>query len=199
MAHQASCQQTVAHQVRRKACVCPQARTQTGPGLSCPQRCRLARGWMRRVRQCAQHSSREQQAVAALEQGARLQACLDSIIHSQRPGGLCTAPTAGPPASSSGCTARACWLGTYSKSRQAAVVGCCATSMLSFTANGTPHSGPRCSAGCSSRNLQAGSPVSPSAAGCAGNWVERKSHVLKAFVGVLCSASCGNQVALRAF
>ena len=58
------------------------------------------------------------------------------------------------PASNSGCTARACSAGTWMKSGQAAVVGTPATSMLSFTAKGTPHSEPRCSAGSASSCLR---------------------------------------------
>lgn len=60
------------------------------------------------------------------------------------------------PASNSGCTARACAAGVYWKAGQAAVVGCPATSMLSFTAKGMPHRGPRCSGGRLSRNLWEG-------------------------------------------
>ena len=40
------------------------------------------------------------------------------------------------------------------KALQAAVVACPSTSMLSFTAKGTPHSAPLCDAGCCSRALQ---------------------------------------------
>lgn len=60
-----------------------------------------------------------------------------------------------PPASNSGFTARACSAAAYSNAGHAAVVGHPATSILSFTANGMPHRGPRCSAGRLSRNLQA--------------------------------------------